>query len=237
SGGALVIPDYRPGILPLGTRPLVVADLLMPGTTGSNSVTYMQESTFTNAAAPVAEGAAKPESALVFTAVTEPSSKFAHWLPVSDELLEDVPAISAYIDGRLRVGVQLAEDDQLLNGNGTAPNLRGILNRSGLATTVVQGAAPDSAADAILRQIAAIATTAFVQPTGIVRNPADWLPMQTLKSTTGEYLGPNPWETPVTPTLWGLPVALTSAIAAKTVLVGAFATMAQWFRRGGLSVS
>jgi len=239
SGGALVVPDYRPGIVPGATRPIVVMDLLMPGTTNSNAVVYMQETTFTNAATPVAEGTAKPESALVFAQVTEPVLKIAHWLPVSDELLEDVPAISAYIDGRLRLGVQLAEDDQLLNGNGTLPNFRGLLNRSGLATTIVQGTptAGESVADAILRQIAAITTTSFTAPTGIVMNPADWVSQQILKSTTNDYIGPSPFETPITPTLWGLPVALTAAIAAKTVLVGAFATMAQFFRRGGISVA
>src|SRR5262249_424864 len=108
--------------------------------------------------------------------------------------------------------------------------------RSGLATTVVQGAAPDTAADAILRQIGAITTTAMTAPTGIVMHPNDWYAMQPLKDTTGQYLGPNPFETPPVPRLWGLPVAVTTAIVAKTVLVGAFATMAQVFLRGGLRV-
>jgi len=236
SGGKLVIPAYQPGIVPTATRPIVVMDLLMPGTTDSNVVTYMQETSFTNAAAPVAEGIAKPESALVFTQVPEPVAKIAHWLPVTEELLEDAPAIRSYIDGRLRLGVELAADDQVLNGNGTAPNLRGLLNRTGLATTVVQGVAPDTAADAILRQIGAITTTALVAPTGIVMNPADWFALQPLKDTTGQYIGRNPFEAPAPPSLWGLPVAVTSAIAAKTAFVGAFATQAQFFRRGGLRV-
>ena len=235
SGGKLVVPAYQPGIQPMATRPIVVMDLLMPGSTDSNVVTYMQETTFTNAAAPVAEGALKPESALVFNQVNEPVCKIAHWLPATDEILEDVPGLRSYIDGRMRTGVQLAEDDQVLNGNGTAPNFRGILNRVGLATTVVQGAG-EAAADAILRQIGAIATTALVAPTGIAMNPADWFAMQILKTTTGEYIGASPFETPAQPSLWGLPVALTSAIVAKTALVGAFATQAQFFRRGGLRV-
>jgi len=235
SGGALVVPQYLPGIVPSPTRPIVVMDLLMPGTTNSNAVVYMSETTFTNAAAPTAENTAKPESALVFAATTEPVLKIAHWLPITEELLEDVPAISAYIDGRLRLGVQLAEDDQLLNGNGTAPNFKGLLLRA-TAPVITQGTptAGESVADAILRQIAAITTTAFTAPTGLVMNPSDWVGMQTLKTTTNDYIGPSPFETPVVPTLWGLPVALTPAIAAKTVLVGAFSTMAQFFRRGGI---
>jgi hypothetical protein len=48
SGGDLVIMDTRPGILPLPQRPLVMADLMAPGMTESNVVTYMKETTFTN---------------------------------------------------------------------------------------------------------------------------------------------------------------------------------------------
>jgi HK97 family phage major capsid protein len=236
SGGALVVPQYLPGILPTATRRIVVMDLLGQGITNSNAIVYMKETTFTNAATPTAEGAAKPESALIFAQVSEPVLKIAHWLPVTEELLEDVGAIASYIDSRLRLGVQLAEDDQVLNGNGTPPNFVGILNRAGLATTIVQGAAPDTAADAILRQISAISVNAMTAPTGIVMNPADWQSMLVLKSTLNTYIGPSPFEQPQVPTLWGLPVALTVSIPAKTALVGAFSTMAQFFRRGGLRV-
>jgi len=72
----------------------------------------------------------------------------------------------------------------LLNGSGTPPNFRGILNRVGLATTVAQGTA--TIADAIATQIAAIATTAIVPATGIVMNPSDWLAVLLSKTSTGD---------------------------------------------------
>jgi len=239
SGGKLIQPQYLPGIQPLLFKRLVIADLMAAGTTNSNSIIYMLETTFTNAAAPVAEAAAKPESALVFSQVTEPVSKIAHWLPVTEELLEDVPAIQAYIDARLRLGVQLAEEDQLLNGNGTPPNLMGVMNRSGLATAVVRNAGatpPETNAEAILRQISAIATTAFIYPDGVVMNPTNWFSTVTMKDTQGHYFGFGPFTTVPTATLWGTPVAVTPSIVANTALVGAFGTMSQVFRRGGLRV-
>ena len=70
-------PTSRPGILPLPQRPLVMADLIAPGTTESNTSRYMKETTFTNAADTVAEGAAKPESTLIFDAVSDPVRKIA----------------------------------------------------------------------------------------------------------------------------------------------------------------
>jgi len=236
SGGALLVPQYLPGILPLPTRPLVVADLFAPGTATSNSVVFMREKTFTNAAAAVAEGAAKPESAITFESVAEPVRKIAHWLPVTEEMLEDQAQIASYIDARLRLGVQLVEDDQLINGSGVAPNLLGVLATPGLGAPVAVGVAPATVADAIFQQMMALAWSSFLMPDGIVMNTADWAQVATLKTSTGEYLGGGPFTGPTNPTLWGLPVAVTPVMVMNTALVGAFKTGAQIFRRGGIRV-
>jgi HK97 family phage major capsid protein len=239
SGGKLLTPQYLPGITQILYKRLVVADLMGSGTADSNAITYMVETLFTNAAAPVLEGAAKPESALAFDQKTDPVSKIAHWLPVTEELLEDVAAIASYINARLTLGVQLAEEDQLLNGNGTPPNLLGILNRVGLATAVARNAGatpPETNADAIARQIAAIAATAFVYPDGIVMHPTNLFTTLTSKDSSGQYYGPGPFSALPTATIWGLPVAPTPSIVAGTALVGAFSTQAQVFRKGGIRV-
>jgi HK97 family phage major capsid protein len=236
SGGKLIVPQYLPGILPTMFRRLVVADLLASGTTTSNAIVYMRETAFTNAATPVAEGAAKPESALTFDQVMEAVAKLAHWLPVTDEMLEDEPTIASYIDARLRLGVQLTEEDQLLNGNGTPPNLRGLLNRTGLATAIAR-VDPATNADVIYQQIAAIANTAFIYPDGIVMNPTNWSTTILSKDSTGRYLGGGPFVPPSAATLWGLPVAPTPAIVAGTALVGAYGSAAQVFRRSGINVA
>jgi HK97 family phage major capsid protein len=105
SGGPLVVPQYLPGIVPSATRPITVAQLLAGGTTGSNAVAFMRETAFTNNAAPVLEGGVKPESALTFELVTNALKKIAHWIPATDEIVEDVPTLRSYIDARLRLGV------------------------------------------------------------------------------------------------------------------------------------
>ncbi|HXG72959.1 MAG TPA: phage major capsid protein [Gemmatimonadaceae bacterium] len=234
SGGDLVIADFRPGILALPTRPTRVSDLFAVAQTDSNLITYMKETTFTNASAAVAEGALKPESTLIFDAVSDPVQKVAHWLPVTDEMLEDVPALRSYLDVRLRLGVELTLEDQLLNGNGTAPNLRGILNRTGLATAIARGV--DTNADAILKQIAAIETATNLRPDAVVVHPDNWKTILMSKDANGQYYGAGPFAGPQGPTLWGLPVAITSAIVANTALVGCFKTAAQIYRKGGLRV-
>ena len=184
SGGDLVVADVRPGILSLPTRPLTLANLIAPGTTDSNLITYMKETTFTNAAATVAEGTDKPESTLIFDAVSDPVKKIAHWLPVTEEILEDVPAMRSYIDARLRLGVELALDDQLLNGG--SPDITGFLERSGLATSIARVAEVN--ADTVLSQIMAIWVATNVQPTGIVMNPANWKTILLTKTADGQYV-------------------------------------------------
>lgn len=234
SGGPLIISDYQAGITPLLFKRLVVADLIASGTTDSNSITYMKETTFTNAAAPTTEGAAKPESTLVFAQVNDLVQKIAHFLPVTEEMLEDVAQIRSYIDARLRLGVQLTEEDQLLNGSGTPPAIRGILNRSGL--TAAQARGTDTNADAIFKQITTIATTVFVDPDGIVMNPANWQTVQLAKDANGQYYGMGPFAAAQTRTLWGLRVVTTPTIVANTALVGDFGGSAQVFRKGGIRV-
>jgi HK97 family phage major capsid protein len=191
----------------------------------------MLEQTFTNAAATVSEAAAKPESALVFNQVTEHVTKIAHWLPVTEEMLEDVSQIAAYIDTRLRLGLDLVEEDQLLNGNGVAPNLTGIINRTGVLTSAL-GAAPDTAADAIYRALVTVFTTSWVMPDAIVMNPINWKTITLMKDTLGRYIGGGPFDSPADQMLWGLRVVVTPVIAAGTALMGAFATQAQVWTRG-----
>lgn len=236
SGGAsLVTEEIRPGILEFLQRPLVVADLIAPGTTDSAAVKYMVESAGTNAAATVAEGAAKPESTLVFTSRTDDVRKIATWLPVTDEMLEDVPQIRSFIDNRLRSFVQLAEDDQLLNGDGLDPNIEGIRNRTGLQADQARGA--DTNADAIFKQMTNILVNALIQPDATVMHPTNWMTIALSKDANGQYYGQGPFAAPGPRMLWGYPVAVTVAMTSGVALPGAFRTGAQLFRKGGLTTA
>lgn len=235
SGGDLVITDYQPGILPLPMRPPRIEDLIAPGQTDSNTIGYLKETSATNAATAVAEGNPKPESTLVFDAVTDPVRKIPTWIPVTDEMLEDVAQMRSYIDARLRLFVNLALDDQLLNGTTTAPDIVGFLNRSNLAASVVRTGTVTNA-DAVLDQISAIEAATFLAVDGIVMHPTNWKTIQQSKDGSGQYYGGGPLASPARPVLWGRPVAVTSAIALGTALVGAFRMGSQLFNRGGMRV-
>lgn len=235
-------PQIQGGIIPLRFKRLMVADLMPSGTADGNLIRYMKELAFTNAAATVAEAGAKPESAITFTHVDETFRKIAHTLPVTDEMLEDVSAIRSYIDARLVLGVQLTEEDQLLNGGGTGSDLTGILNRASLNTATARGT--DTNADAIFKQVTSIFTNAFYNVDGIVMNPANWQTVQLAKNAQGDYYGSGPWMGAQGgtfgnggPFLWGTRVVVTPSIASGTALVGAFGEAAQVFRKGGIQLA
>ena len=121
SAGDLIVPDRLPGILAPGQRRLTVRDLLTPGRTSSTSVQYVKETGFTNAAATVSEttGALKPQSDIKFDIATSSVTTIAHWVLATRQILDDAPMLQSYIDGRLRYGLALVEENQLLNGGGT----------------------------------------------------------------------------------------------------------------------
>lgn len=218
-------------ILPGALRRPVVADLLPQGTTNQIAIVYMEETTTTNAAASVAEGGTKPESAIAFTERTSAVRKIATWLPVTDELLADEPAMRAYVEARLRTFLAIEEEDQLLNGSGTPPDIRGLLNISGIQT-YSQGtaSASESIADAAYHADTLIQTVAFLDGSGYVLNPLDWESVRLERTTDGIYIWGAPSE-PGPDRMWGKPVVRTTAMAEGTMLAGAFDTAVQMFRR------
>lgn len=246
TGGGVggIIPQFLPGVTEILFRRLVVADLFPSGSAGSPTITYLKESAVTNAAAAVAEGAAKPGSDLNLAQVTEHVKKIATSLKVTDEALEDISFLQSYVNARLMLFVKLAEEDQLLNGSGVGANLTGLLNRSGLQAAQAQSA--DTAPDAVYKEITKIRVNSFLEPDGMVMHPTDWQTFRLAKDANNQYYGGGPFYGEYGSggmiggatgnNLWGLPVVITPAIQLGVVLIGAFQQGAQILRKGGLSV-
>jgi HK97 family phage major capsid protein len=228
SAGAGVQTTRLPGILELPQRRLTVRDLISPGRMDGNSLEYVRETGFTNAAAPVAEAAAKPESDLKFDLVTTSAKVIAHWMKASRQIIDDFSQLRSIIDQRLLYGLAYVEEGQLLNGDGTGQNLHGIIPQ---ATAYAAAFTPDApTAIDTLRLAMLQAALAEYPATGHVLHPTDWARIELEKDTTGRYIIGNPQGT-IGPTLWGLPVVATQAIAVDKFLTGAFRLGAQLFDR------
>lgn len=228
SAGAGVQVTRLPGILELPQRRLTVRDLITPGRMDGNSLEYVRETGFTNNAAPVAEGATKPSSDLKFDLVNTSAKVIAHWMKASRQILDDFAQLRSVIDQRLLYGLAYVEEAQLLNGDGTGQNLNGIIPQATAYAAPITLTSPTSIDQMRLAMLQA--ALAEYPATGHVMHPSDWAWIETLKDTTGRYIIGNPQGT-ITPTLWGLPVVQTQAIAADKFLTGAFRLGAQLFDR------
>jgi HK97 family phage major capsid protein len=222
-----------PGFVEAVSRPVQLLDIVPMGRTGSEQIVYMEETTRTHAAAEKAEGVAFAESEFAFTEQTSSVRKITDSVPVTDEQLEDVAQAQSYLNGRITFGLRQRLDLQVLVGNGTPPNLRGIKNVVGIQT---QAKGADPIPDAFFKAMRKIRVTGRAMPTHHIMHPEDWEDVRLLRTADGVYIWGNPSEAGPE-RMWGLPVIQQDADSAGTGYVGSF--MPAWvslFERRGVDV-
>lgn len=229
SAGDLVQDTRLPGIVMQPERRLTIRDLITPGRMDGNVLEYVQETGFTNNAATVAEMGLKPQSDLQFELKNTSAKVIAHYVKASRQIMSDASQLASYIDGKLRYGLAYVEEQQLLNGDGLGQNLMGIIPQASAYASPVTVTSEFTKMDT-LRMAMLQAVLAEYPATGHVLNPMDWAEIETLKDSQGRYIIGNPQGT-TAPTMWGLPVVQTQAIAAGNFLTGAFRLGAQVFDR------
>jgi HK97 family phage major capsid protein len=252
-GGAIAstVPQVVPGVVDKLFQKLTFADLILQGQATTSSFRYVVEGTATSGAAGVAEGGTKPESTLGLTTTDEPIKKIATMLPVSEEMLEDAPAIQSYINGRLMLFVRIEEERQLLRGTSGGNEVQGLLT-SRSVPVYAGGTAAGNKAIQLFKAMNGLRGSAFLEPDFIVLHPSDWQDIRLLTDTAGQLFGGGPFvgpyggpQGPVSATgnqvsnvgvsIWEKPVYVTSATGAGTAVVGTRESAQVW-RRGGMSV-
>jgi HK97 family phage major capsid protein len=125
-------------------------------------------------------------------------------------------------------------ENQILSGDGTGQNLRGILNTTGIASIAFNAGEPlsDLALDAITTVLVSDAV-----PDLAIFNPMDLASMMKAKAAgSGERLDSQGAFAATASTLWDLPRVASTAIPVGTALVGDFALGASLFLREGVNV-
>lgn len=229
SGGALISPDRQREVVTGPRRHMTIRALLSPGETTSNSIEFMREKVFTNAASVVAETTQKPESNITYELVSTPVRTIAHWVPVSRQAMDDAPLLRSLIDGALRFGLSYEEELQILLGAGTGENLHGLIPQATDYDTDAD-LAGDTMADTILHAISQGEVESQLPMTGIVVNSTDWSTMVGLKDADGRYLGGGPFGS-TAQMLWQRPVVDTPAMPQGQFLVLNGTQAAQIFDR------
>lgn len=243
--GGSVAPFYYPGIIEPPTRTPLVADLFAQGSTESNLVRLVKE-TFTSAdadavaagghgVAATAEGASYGTVKLEVSPVDWPVRDITGLLPVTEDILMDIPAISSYLSMRLSKFVQLAEEGELVNGTGTGNHLEGLLS---LSQSTVDTQSTWDIDTAVMRLMARTYKRSFMDPQFVVMSPQTWAQYVTLRTNLnggqGAFLAGVP-NAAASRTIWGLPITVTPVLPDDKVLIGNSAA-AMVFRNGGLRV-
>jgi HK97 family phage major capsid protein len=234
SGSTTVFPDQRPGIIPGSFGPLTLRQVLRAIPVTSNMVNSLRELAWTNSAAEVSQGAAKNESDITFEQYNVPITTVAHWIKISNQLLADAPAVVAYIESRLRDGLAQRIENQLINGNGTSPNLSGLTDTGNF--TAYTPTSDDLLVDAINRIKYTMWASGNVPDTVIV-NPADWGAMERTRegTGTGAYLygmpGMNAGMNP-----FGLNIVISNYLAPGKIIVARLSDSVVLYNRSGAVV-
>lgn len=235
----------RDPFVPTPQRPNRVRDLFPAATTNANLIDYFRvlglENDRRGNAGMVAERTAdgtnfglKPKSALRFESDQAPVRTLAHWEAAHRNVLADEPQLRSIIDNELLYGLQLVEDDQILNGDGTGENLRGILNTPNIQQYT--GVAGDQMSDQ-LRKSATLSVLANYPGTGFVLHPLDWEKIEIQKASgDGQYMLTSNVAIGAATQVWRQPVVESPAIAEGTWLTGAFGIGAQLYDRALASV-
>jgi HK97 family phage major capsid protein len=235
TAGGATLPGafFDPRINDLPQRRLFVRSLIPTRSVTTDKVQFIRQTVFTNAAAAVAAGGVKPTTVISAAREEAPIRVIAHVSEAMDRmLLSDHDQLTQFIDSQLRLGVLLEEEDQIINGNGTPPNISGILDQASLQT---QAKGADPTPDAVHKAITKVRNV-FVEPDAVVFHPSDWEEVALLRNADGVYLWGSP-SNEAEPRIWGKPVVVTPVIAQGTALVGAFGVAATVYEREGARVT
>src|SRR5690606_13677489 len=116
-----------------------------------NRIEFTKELSWTNNADPQeGEGAQKAESDLTFEPSEVPVRTIAHIIKASKQAIDDQPVLAEFVERRMLHGVAMAEEDQLINGDGTGYNSSGLIND---ATAYNKAATGDNYLDTLRRAV------------------------------------------------------------------------------------
>ena len=218
-----------------------VGGLFAQGTVSGTGLRYFVEQPVEGDFAAVAELGHKPQLSMGYVPEMETLAKIAGFIKESDEFIDDLPYLASVTNGRLLRRLAQVEEQQLVSGTGSAPNMRGLLNRTGLQVLTSNGVEDNSAA--LFRALMAVQNVTGLLADGIVINPVDYERERLTRDGNGQFFGGGPFTgaygqggTPLIAPLWGTRTVVSSAVPVGTAVVGAFGTGAMLFRKGGVRV-
>lgn len=210
---------------------LVIRDLFAAETISGSTLVYLVEGAIEGAPAATNEGAKKPQVHFADpTPKTVSLAKIACFIKESDEYIHDYAFLASAINGRLLYHLQLVEQNKLVYD---------LSQTSGIQSDTTHWTAGSTAtalADLILQGAMDVQEQSGFAADAIVINPADWYSLRVAKDGEDRYYGGGFFGAQNVPNLWGIPVCVTTAVSAGTIIVGAFKTCGSVVQSGGIGI-
>jgi HK97 family phage major capsid protein len=219
-----------PGITIEPRAVLKVRDCFPSRPTSLQVVDFVKVTTPMGIASPQVESSPKVENAVAFTSYSERVKTLATWIPASKQILDDFAELAGYLETALPYYVDLAEEIQLLSGDGTGENLHGaIVQATAFNTGLLTASAGWQRIDVIARAVQQINQTNEIEPTWVLLNPKDWWSLRLTKDSYGRYILGDPQITG-SANVWGLDVIWTPSMPVGTFMVGTDSPVASEIR-------
>lgn len=232
---------YIDSLISLERQPLRIRNLLTIVPVQSDAVKYGKQTLRTNAARIVAEGTSKPYSNYKWEDATATIEVIAHLAKLTLQALADAPRLAAEVESEMRFGLAMAEEDEILNGDGTTGHLSGLIEN---ATAYAVPAGMDT--DGILTPVDRLRVAmlqihlAYAIPDGHVLNPINVAEIDLQRrdpDNGGGYLYSRPDGDTGVARLWRLPVVESPSMTVNEFLTGAFKYSVHLYDRQGVTVA
>ena len=238
TGGTRYGELLAPGIIENPNRKVHIMDLMPGGNIGpGNTYTFMRENGVGEGAiAPTAEGATKSQFDFDLIEATVAVETIAGWMRVTRKAMQNIPGFIAFLQSRIPERFKKVLDSQVLYGNGTTPNFKGILT----AGNFIASTAPLNTflAEKITTDIAVLEDTYDRTATAVLLRPIDIATFYNNKAAgSGEYDMPSNVQF-VGSQLFisGVPVFASTAPNAGDYVVGDFQMGAQLLTQNGMRI-
>lgn len=180
--------EMTPGFVDIARNKPFIEQYLNSSATNSAVIVWVNKVNPDGNAAMTAEGALKPLVDFELQTETSTAKKVTASTKVSTEMLDDFDFIAGEIENEISYQVNIKVDEQLLSGDGTGQNLKGITEYASAynLTTVFTSNNPNNA-DALIAMKTQVETQNFMATLAFV-NPIDKANMKLTKTATGERL-------------------------------------------------
>lgn len=189
-GTYFVSPQVVAGVTAQPFEETHMRDMLPVGSTTSDTIRFIRDNGGEGGPTTVAAGAAKPQMDRDLQIYDAPVRKIATWMRIPEEMIEDIAYLQSFLTQIGLEEVMAVEDAQILYGDGTGQNLKGLFHADNSTlfnpgTSVVQDANQFDVIRAARKQLR---NAKLGGPLRAVISPDDYFEMTSNKDTTNNYL-------------------------------------------------